>query len=372
MKLSTSSMLLIGPDADGSDIRYWTRFEAPDPFFFLNHDNKHYLLTNDMESGRAAAASINNCILSQSDLPIKKKDRTLSAWALGLLRLFKLERIGVSERFPYAIAKHLIEHAIAVDVLPDPIFAQRACKNEQEIACIREVQTLTVAAMHRAIDFIGRAAIAKDRGLMCGRKPLTSEQVRHEIDSFLFEHHCLAEQTIVACGVQAADPHVLGSGKLYAGQPIVIDIFPRHRGHGYWGDMTRTVVRGPAADAVVRMIETVKLAQLEALRCVKPMVQVGSVHKACVDLFRQHGYKQKKFETHVEGFIHGTGHGVGLDIHEAPRVSKGRKRLKPGHVITIEPGLYYRDLGGARIEDTIVVTNIGWSYMATMEKVWFL
>jgi Xaa-Pro aminopeptidase len=155
---------------------------------------------------------------------------------------------------------------------------------------------------------------------------------------------------------------------LRADEPIVLDIFPRHGPSGYWGDMTRTVVKGTASREVVRMHRAVLDAQKRALAMIRPGVQGNSIHRAVQATLEDHGFTTGVEDGTPVGFFHGTGHGVGLDIHEAPRVSLSKDRLRAGHVITIEPGLYYPAHGGMRIEDTVVVTRDGYQRLASCTK----
>jgi Xaa-Pro aminopeptidase len=184
----------------------------------------------------------------------------------------------------------------------------------------------------------------------------------------LLEHRCRGEETIVACGRDAADPHERGSGPLSAREAIVIDIFPQHMEHGYWGDLTRTVVKGQPGPKLVALYRAVKEAQRAALKAIKPRVQVCTVHKAAQQVFEKAGFATGITDGFPQGFIHSTGHGVGLDIHEPPSLGDSTARLREGQVITVEPGLYYRTLGGVRIEDTVVVTKEGWRYLVPLEK----
>jgi Xaa-Pro aminopeptidase len=197
---------------------------------------------------------------------------------------------------------------------------------------------------------------------------LTSEIVRRLIHKTLIDHDCAGVETIVAGGDQATDPHERGHGILFAGQAIIIDIFPRSEKTGYWGDLTRTVCRGTAAPELKKLYHAVKAAQQAALRAVKPGVCADDVHAAAKVVFEKRGYKTEEVNGRHVGFIHGTGHGVGLDIHELPRVGTSGEILELGNIITVEPGLYYPGLGGIRIEDTLVVTEKGWRYLAPCAK----
>ncbi|MBU4394549.1 MAG: M24 family metallopeptidase, partial [Proteobacteria bacterium] len=198
---------------------------------------------------------------------------------------------------------------------------------------------------------------------------LTSERVRRAIYRVLVDHNCTGEGTIVACDGQAATPHGIGHGPLRAHQSIVIDIFPRHLEHGYWGDLTRTVVKGTPSPALKKMYAAVKAAQAAALAKIRAGVSGRRVHLAAVAALARHGFKTGLLEGKAQGFIHSTGHGIGLEVHEAPSLSLRPGRLRAGHVVTVEPGLYYFQHGGVRIEDTVLVTRGGCRKLAACADV---
>ena len=185
----------------------------------------------------------------------------------------------------------------------------------------------------------------------------------------MMERDCVAQHTIIACGVQAVDPHNEGSGPLKANEPIVMDVFPQHAKSRYFADITRTVVKGQASDKVKRMFTAVKEGQEIAFRMIKDGVDGSAVHKAILDSFEQQGFKTGEQNGRMQGFFHGTGHGLGLEIHEPPRISAKPDILKAGMVVTVEPGLYYLDAGGMRIEDTVVVTKDGCRVLTEAPKI---
>ncbi len=322
-----------------------------------------------LEYGRALRESEGVRVLSSAELNLPPSKRgNIAAWVVALLRKEKVNFVQVSWMCPIRIAEQLRKEGIRVQVMTTSLFPERAIKKPSEVAKIREVHQAAVIAIRAAIREIESTRI-DDRGyLRKGVHRLTSDDVRHLIDHVLLDRNCTAKNTIVACGAHGADPHECGSGPLRAGQPIVMDIFPQHNGHGYWGDLTRTVVRGVPSPALVKMYRAVKAAQKAALDKVKPRVHMCSVHSEVERVFKERGYETTLSEGVAEGFIHSTGHGVGLAIHEAPSVSNNKTVLRKGHVITIEPGLYYQALGGIRIEDTIVVTGDGWKYLFPCEK----
>jgi Xaa-Pro aminopeptidase len=190
--------------------------------------------------------------------------------------------------------------------------------------------------------------------------------LRAEIDSAILRAGGLPANTIVAGGDQACDPHERGFGPLKANSLIILDIFPRAAKSGYFGDMTRTVVRGRANEAQRKLWQTVREGQELALRKMKPGVDGLDLHNEVKRYFTDRGFPTEVRDGRQVGFFHGTGHGLGLEIHEFPRFQK--TVFKPGQVLTVEPGLYYPGVGGARIEDVAVVTKSGNRLLSRFEK----
>jgi Xaa-Pro aminopeptidase len=212
--------------------------------------------------------------------------------------------------------------------------------------------------------------IGRDGKLIYHGAPLTSEKVRAVIDTAILQVGGLTGHTIVAGGRQACDPHDSGHGPLRANEPIILDVFPRSQKTGYFGDITRTVVRGRASEAVRRLYDTVARAQEIAFACLLPAAKGVEVHAAVQAFFDNEGYKTVKKRGRMQGFFHGTGHGVGMEIHEAPRLGVASSDvLAAGQVLTIEPGLYYPGLGGVRLEDVAVLTAQGARNLTKFEKV---
>ena len=199
---------------------------------------------------------------------------------------------------------------------------------------------------------------------------MTSEKLRAVIDTAIMQASGLASHTIVAGGKQACDPHEVGSGPLYANEPIILDIFPRSQKTGYFGDITRTVVRGRASEAVRKLYDTVLKGQQLAFKKMRAGVPTVEVHEAVQEFFKREGYKTAKHNGRMQGFFHGTGHGLGLEIHEPPRTGPHSPgKLKAGQVVTVEPGLYYPEIGGVRLEDVALVTQGSPRNLTRFEKV---
>ena len=216
---------------------------------------------------------------------------------------------------------------------------------------------ITEAGLARGVEVLKASKIRRGKRLLWSGKTLTSEILRAEIDSAILRAGGTPAGTIVAGGDQACDPHERGFGPLYADSLIILDVFPRAAKTGYFGDLTRTVIRGRARDAQRQLWETVKAGQALALRKIKAGVDGAEIHKGIQEFFAKRGYRTEVRKGRQVGFFHGTGHGLGLEIHEYPRLQK--VTLKERQVLTVEPGLYYPGIGGARQEDVVVITKNG-------------
>ncbi len=367
----TIPIVIADAPRNNADLLYATGFMAPDPIVFIQQGRRKRMVVSPLEWGRACGLAKGRGIevLTPQHLGLEGAAcREVGAWIQAVLKAAGWSELAVPEDFPHGLACRLQKAGLRVEVLARAPFPQRRVKRPDEIACIRESQQAAVIAMRAACAMIAQSREDRAGILYQGRTVLTSEAVRRCIAEALLKQDCHCGETIVACGLQAADPHARGHGALKAHVPIVIDIFPRHQEHGYWGDITRTVVKGDPPNKVKRMFAAVKAAQTAALQEIRAGVACARVHRAAVAVFDRYGFETRRTETGFTGFIHSTGHGVGLAIHEAPSLGGTAGRLRAGDVITVEPGLYYPDTGGVRIEDTVVVTHEGWNSLAPCEK----
>ncbi len=240
---------------------------------------------------------------------------------------------------------------------------ERRAKDSQEIDWLREAQHVTERAMEMACRLVATATARKDGVLLVEGQPLTSERVRAAIDHFLLDQGYVNPPSIIAGGPIAADCHDLGSGELRTGEPVIIDIFPQNRITRYWGDCTRTVVHGEIPAEVQRMHSVVVDAKEAATAAVRPGVTGEEVHRATQSVILARGYAMglpsAEDPTSYCAMTHGTGHGVGLNVHEPPLLDRSGPALVVGDALTIEPGLYRRDLGGVRVEDMVIVRPDG-------------
>lgn len=354
--------LLHAASPDSADMLYATGFQAPDAFFFLEQDGRKSIFLNDLEIDRGRREARVEEVLSWNELvdEVVKKTKTPAAKIpheqvlAAFLQRRKIRRVEVPGGFPLASARGLERAGIKVELVPGLFWPEREFKSAQEIKHLRRALRITEAGLRRAAEVLGAAQIGRGNALRWNGRQLTSEIVRAEADAAVLRAGGTPAGTIVAGGRQACDPHERGHGPLRAHELIIVDIFPRDARTGYFGDLTRTFVRGRASEEQRRMWQTVCDAQKLAIAAIKPGAKGAAVHKAVQDFFRDHGYPTEKVRGRWAGFFHGTGHALGLDLHEAPRLAA--TTFRPGQVFTVEPGLYYPTLGGARHEDVVLIT----------------
>ena len=366
MKKQEPVHILISSAGNTANIRYLCGAEPPETAVLIESGRRGTLVVSEMEYSRLRRSV-------KRGVTVVHPGMIGSSWKDGVADWIKKAGAGknltVQPSFPLGLAEKLKNAGFKIKISADTICPQREIKTGDEISAVKNSQRAAVAAMNAAIKQIASAEIGKDGLLRCGKTVLTSERVRATICHTLLDHDCIATETIVACGPHSADPHERGTGFLRAGQPIVLDIFPRSTATGYWGDLTRTICRGSAPAELKKMYNAVKAAHTEALKAVKAGAWTDDVHAAAAGELDRRGFKTEIMNGVPQGFIHGTGHGVGLEIHEAPRVSSANhQKLKAGMIITIEPGLYYPHIGGIRIEDTVAVTKTGFQMLAPCPK----
>ena len=366
---------LVDADSEEPDQYYLSGFDAPDPFVTLYDGDVHLLFARSLEYGRAVREARAASVARGADYDYERHidesgrhegwHRTLAAF----LTDHGVASVATPPRFPLGTADGLREQGITVRADDESVVTEiRATKTAAEIEHVREAQRANEAAMDRARSLIAAASIV-DGQLRHEGEVLTSERVRRAIERELLDHDCALDETIVACGTDAADPHERGSGPLLAGEPIIVDIFPRHKTSNYHADMTRTFCRDNPGETVREWYERTREAKAAALAAVEPGATGAEVHAAACEVYEDAGLPTLRADPTTEtGFIHSTGHGVGLAVHEQPGVGPGSGELEPGHVITIEPGLYDPAVGGVRIEDLVVVTEDGHENLTSYEE----
>jgi Xaa-Pro aminopeptidase len=370
-KKNDVTRLIVAASENDPDMLYATRFFAPDAFIFLEERGKRTLVLSDLEIDRARKTAEADEFVSYSALEREVQGRQRKAPAYKKVLSHFLRKRGVRSamvpaNFPLGFAQELEASKIKLRTTNGLFWPEREAKTEDELKQMRRALQITEAGMARAIEVLAASKPGAGKKLAWSGKTLTSEILRAEIDSAILRAGGLPANTIVAGGDQACDPHERGFGSLKANSLIILDIFPRDAKTGYFGDMTRTVVRGRASEEQRKLWETVWEGQKLALRKMKPGVDGLALHNEVKQFFTDRGFPTEVRDGRQVGFFHGTGHGLGLEIHEHPRFQK--TVFKVGQVITVEPGLYYPGLGGVRIEDVAVVTKSGNRLLSRFEK----
>lgn len=375
-----AASVLLHADATDPDMRYFSRFNAFDPYLAFTAGGRKIGVGSVVEYGRMIHESAFDEVLFQPEIEqeaarwLKLADGVkpdASQLVAYLAKVYGIGEFRVGSRFPAGLLVAMQKSGIKVKVDADGgLFPERMCKTADEVAALHKANRAGAAGFELVAKTLAESKVRRGELIHRGTV-LTSERLREMINHACLDAGALALHTIVAVGDQACDNHCTGHGPIRAGELIVVDIFPQRIADGYWGDMTRTYLKGRASDAQRRLVRTVKRAHEFAIRLIKPETVGGEVQAAITGFFAKEGYATTSSSNGSEGFFHALGHGVGLEIHEAPVIRAGAGfRFRKGMVVTVEPGLYYRGLGGVRIEDMVHLVHGGNERIAPVPYKW--
>jgi Xaa-Pro aminopeptidase len=354
-------------------VYHTTKFLAPDPIIALEDVEELVIVASSLEEGRIRKQSRATTVVNMNEYgaqELSAQGVSGTEFTVAIIKRFLdergLRRVAVPPYFPVAEADQL--RALGLElVMATDLRDRRQVKRPDEIEAIAAVQRATEEAWREGVDALRRAKVRSDRTLELDGATFTAERLRAIVETALLERGCASDGAICAPGPQAVDPHQVGTGPLHAGEPIVMDIFPQHKTTRYYADMTRTVSKGEPLAEIRKIYDVVRRAQDAGIKALRPGVTGREVHELVEDIIWNAGYdtqrpgqKKDPSDPTPRGFIHATGHGVGLEIHEAPNISRSwTKPLVPGEVVTIEPGVYDPAIGGVRLEDMLVLTEDG-------------
>jgi Xaa-Pro aminopeptidase len=360
---ATPPPLLYADTERSADALYFGRIGVPDPFIAFGRGGRKYAVVSALEFNRVRRDSAFDVVLPlEARLQRAREARPgrrvgAAEVILGLAREFRLAAFTVPADFPAGLFARLRRGGLRLEIADGPLFPRREIKTAAEAAALREGNRCSargIAAAERVL----RASRVRGGRLVHQGRILTSERLKFAIEVACLEAGAVSLNTIAAGGDQACDPHQRGYGPLRANELIIVDVFPRVTATGYHGDMTRTFLRGRASDAQRALVAAVRAAQLAALGAIRAGVNGRAVHGTVTAVFAARGYETRISPQGSIGFFHGTGHGLGLEVHEPPRMSGSVDYLlQRGSVVTVEPGLYYPGLGACRIEDVVQVTD---------------
>ncbi len=372
--------ILFHAETTDPDMLYFSRFQAFDPYLAFTVDGRRFAVITAAEFGRMARESAFDEILLVDEvragtakrfkLP-EGKQPELHQMVLHLAETHGIPAFRVSSRFPVGLASKLREAGMTLEITDaSGLFPERQIKTAAEVESLRKGNKASAAGFRIVSQTLAESKIRKGK-LVHGGTILTAERLRALINHAVLDADASALHTIAAPGDQAVDNHCVGHGPIRAGELIVVDIFPRRIADGYWGDMTRTYLKGRASEAQRRLVTTVRKAQKLAIDMIKPGVIGGKVHDAVQAFFDNEGYQTIRDSRQPSGFFHALGHGVGLEIHEEPIMRSGSPwKFRKGMVVTVEPGLYYHGLGGCRIEDVVHVVPGGCEMISRAPYKW--
>lgn len=372
--LRIDARLIYSASESDANMLWATRFFAPDPFIFIQKRGRSHLVMNDLEIDRAKSQAQVDKVLSYSDYTkrLQKRGVQFPAAVEILSEIFKdlsIKGVEVPSTFPLGLADQLRNAGIAVTAKPDPFWPERELKTEEEVRFISESLRAAEKGIEAGIAAVRRTGIRKDGYLYLDGTRLTSEILKRIINTTIMAEGYVPSHTIVASGNQCVDPHNQGSGPIRANTSIIMDIFPRSQKTGYFGDITRTVVRGRASDRLKHVYHCVQRGQDIAFERIRDGASAYDIHNAIMNYFKTEGFDTGVVKGRMQGFFHGTGHGLGLDIHEAPSFGlRSKNILRAKNVVTVEPGLYYQGLGGVRLEDVVTITKTGCKNLVRIPK----
>jgi Xaa-Pro aminopeptidase len=364
-----SDVLIVADTQRSPELRHEVPLLIPDPFVYVEVAGVRRVAVVSFELTRIEELGLDIDAIAWEDLgydelaeqglPSHEVAREL---CLRACRAFELTSARVPESFPTGVADHLRSAGIELTVDPEHFRARRRVKNAAELAGIRRAQRGAEAAMSAARDALARAE-RRNGSLVLDGEVLTCESLKRQVDDAFVRHGLSAEESVVSHGSQTAVGHDMGSGEIAADDVVLLDLFPVDKATGCYADMTRTFAVGEPPPEIREYQPLVKEALELAVAAIRPGVNGRDVHRLVCDFFNQHGFPTQlhkaEGEVIVDGFYHGTGHGVGLAVHEAPSLGRIGDDLVAGDVITIEPGLYRSGTGGVRLEDLVLVTEDG-------------
>ena len=351
------------------------RHEIPtlitDPFLYAERDGRRYAVISQLDADGARTAAPGLEVLAPEELGQDEliasgmpRDEVQHEVVVRACRKLEIASAAVPPVFPIALADHLRGAGLELSADRALFVDRRLVKNDAELAGIRRAQKAADAGMRVAADML-RAAEPGDGVLMLAGEPLTSERIKVPVEAAFAEHGAAIDEFIVASGPRTAVGHDMGSGPIAPGAPIVIDMWPWDRATGCFSDMTRSFAVADPGPELREWYALCREALERAVAATRPGVTGFELFKLVCDFFESHGHptqlSKQPGEILRDGFFHGLGHGVGLEVHEEPSLGRAGKNqpLKAGEVVAIEPGLYRHGYGGCRVEDLVLVTEDG-------------
>jgi Xaa-Pro aminopeptidase len=361
--------LLAGIPAVQKNLYHRIQFSVGDPAAWIQFQNpdkslESLLICRDIEMGRARKKATVDAVYCPADFTpatgLSGDRETATAQAVAECLTRRGISSVISDRSLSLIYLDALKKVnIDVQYSSEMGVMERRAKSSDELVALKQAQSITEKVMTLACQLVCKAKARPDGTLEANGASLSSESLKACIDHWLLDEGFSNPGSIVACGPQGADCHEYGSGPLYTESPIIIDIFPCSKTTYYNGDCTRTAVHGKIPAHIENAYETVVKAKFAAMKVTQAGVTGEAVHQETIRVIHEHGYEtglpSKESPENRCAMVHGTGHGVGLEVHEPPLLDFKGPELIVGDVLTIEPGLYCPAWGGVRSEDMVAV-----------------
>jgi len=368
-----TSVLIVGDTMRTPELRHEVPLGIPDPFFYAELGGRRVVVISAMEAMRVEGLGPSLEVRTGEEFgadELRRSGLDVHAYAnelaVRVVRGLGVERATVPRKFPLGIADALRATGIELTVDQKLFDDRRRRKSPHELAGIRRAQRAAEAGVAVARDLLRRSK-PSNGGLSVDGEPLTCELVKERVQSEFLAHGALAEEMIVSHGPQTAIGHDMGSGSIAANDVVLLDLFPVDLESSCVADLTRTFVVGDVSDEFRDWHRLCKEALDLAVAEIRPGVNGGDVHRQVSEFFAERGFPtlltKPEGEVLQDGFYHGLGHGVGLEVHETPSLGMLGEELVAGDVITIEPGLYRQGFGGVRVEDLLHVTEDGYELL---------
>ncbi len=371
--MSTRAILIHGDTVRTPELRHEVPLGIPDPFLYAEVDGRRLVAISAMEAMRVEALDTELEVHPLEEFGADELRRSgidvhtyASELAVRIARGLGVEDAVVPRGFPLGIADALRSNGVALTVDQKLFDDRRRTKSAHELAGIRRSQKAAEAGIAVGRELLRRAE-PSNGGLAVDGEPLTCELLKERIQATFLAHGALADEMIVSHGPQTAIGHDMGSGAIGGDDVVLLDLFPVDLESGCFSDITRTFAVGNVSDEIREWHGLCREALELATAEIRPGVNGGDVNRLVSELFAEHGFPtlltKAEGEVLQDGFYHGLGHGVGLEVHESPSLGLIGEELVAGDVITIEPGLYRQGFGGVRVEDLLLVTEDGYELL---------
>ena len=351
-------VLIYGDTIRSPELRHEVPVPVPDPFIYVERNGSRWAFVGSLEVPRMQevdgleAVPLEELGLDELIAQGKKWHETAPDLIVRACREVGVEQAVAPRDFPLELADHLREAGVAVEAAGDLFDRRRRVKTAPELAGIRRSQRACEGAMDAV-----RARLGAEAGVTC-------EELRAEANRVFTEAGVATPDiVIISHGAQTAVGHEPGHGPVAEGEPVVVDLYPRDPKSGCFADMTRTFCVGDPPEELARYHALAREALDLAVAAIRPGVTGAELHRLVCEFFHGHGFptqlSKQPGEVLEDGFFHGLGHGVGLEVHEPPGLGRNGEELVTGDVVAVEPGLYRKGFGGCRLEDLVLVTEDG-------------